>query len=89
VLQQGWTHVKPASPAADHLEKAFQFGDFVSCFGFMTQVALFSEKLDHHPDWNNLYNRVTVRWSTHTANGVTDKDFAMAIQCDEIASRLT
>ena len=88
VMQQGWNHVKSASTSADYLEKSFQFKDFITCFGFMTQVAIACEKMDHHPDWSNLYNKLTIKWSTHTANGVTDKDYTMAEVCDTMATRL-
>ena len=88
VLKQGWTLVKPSTAgAADYLEKTFQFKDFITCFALMTQVAIASEKIDHHPDWQNVYNKLTIRWSTHTANGVTEKDYTMAEQCDLLAEK--
>lgn len=73
---------------ADFIEKSFQFKDFIGAFGFMTQVALAAEKMDHHPDWTNVYSSVTIRWSTHTAHGLTDNDWTMAAKCDEIAVAL-
>ncbi|KAA3621040.1 MAG: 4a-hydroxytetrahydrobiopterin dehydratase [Bacteroidetes bacterium] len=66
------------------LEKEFQFKDFVEAFGFMTQVAFWAKKLNHHPDWNNVYNRVKIRLNTHDAGGVTEKDFELAVKIDEI-----
>ncbi len=71
------------------LRRTFQFPDFVRAFAFMTEVALHAEKLDHHPDWSNVYNRVTVALSTHDAGGVTDLDFALAARADEAFSRRT
>ena len=62
--------------------REFGFGNFVDAFGFMTKVAFVAEKLGHHPDWSNSYNRVFVCLSTHSENGVTDKDFALASAID-------
>lgn len=59
------------------LLKTYAFADFVEAFGFMSRVALVAEKMDHHPDWTNVYNRVSVRLNTHDAGGVTMKDFAL------------
>ncbi len=64
--------------------RAFAFADFSEAFGFMTRAALVAEKLDHHPDWSNVYNKVSVCLSTHSAGGVTDKDFALAKAMDAI-----
>ena len=58
--------------------REFQFEDFRQAFSFMTALALFAEKLDHHPDWSNVYNRVRIAMSTHDAGGVTDLDFRFA-----------
>lgn len=61
------------------LEKTFVFRDFVEAFGFMTRVALLAQQHNHHPDWSNVYNRVTIRLNTHDAgNTVTDKDRELA-----------
>ena len=63
----------------DTLQREFIFQDFVGAFGFMTQVALLAEKVDHHPNWYNVYNRVTITLTTHDAdNTVTHKDLALA-----------
>ena len=64
------------------IEKSFEFEDFVSAFSFMTIVALYAEKANHHPDWSNVYNQVNIRLSTHDAGGVTDYDFDLAKQID-------
>lgn len=67
----------------DQLIRTFEFADFVSAFGFMTRVALIAEKLDHHPEWKNVYNKVEIRLSTHDAgNVVTEKDRELARKID-------
>lgn len=60
------------------LSKEYVFQNFVQAFGFMTSAALYAEKNDHHPEWTNVYNSVVVQLTTHSANGVTEKDFAFA-----------
>jgi len=64
------------------------FADFNAAFGFMTRVALLADKMDHHPEWSNVYNRVEVLLTTHDAGGVTDKDVAMARFIDTAAAEL-
>ncbi|HYH08797.1 MAG TPA: 4a-hydroxytetrahydrobiopterin dehydratase [Thermoanaerobaculia bacterium] len=64
------------------LYREFTFPDFRAAFAFMTAVAAVAERMNHHPDWCNVYNRVTIRLTTHDAGGITDKDYALA---DEIA----
>lgn len=66
------------------LHREFRFSDFVTAFGFMTRVALVAESLDHHPEWSNVYNRVTVDLSTHDAGGITDLDFRLARAASEL-----
>ncbi|MGI9645947.1 MAG: 4a-hydroxytetrahydrobiopterin dehydratase [Ilumatobacteraceae bacterium] len=67
------------------LEQEFEFGDFTEAFAFMTRVAFVAERLGHHPDWSNVYNRVSISLTTHDAgNTVTDNDRAMAGAIDEI-----
>jgi 4a-hydroxytetrahydrobiopterin dehydratase len=65
-------------PGRDAITRKFAFADFNEAFAFMTRVALLAEKMDHHPEWFNVYNKVEVTLSTHDADGVTDKDIAMA-----------
>ncbi len=60
------------------LEKEFKFPNFVTAFAFMTRVALLAEKLDHHPDWSNVYSRVRIQLSTHEVGGISDLDFTLA-----------
>jgi 4a-hydroxytetrahydrobiopterin dehydratase len=67
------------------LTREFKFKNFVEAFGFMTQVAFLAEKMDHHPSWHNVYNKVTIELTTHDAgNMVTDKDRALAKAIDEL-----
>ncbi len=68
------------------LVKRFLFDGFVEAFGWMTSVALVAEKLDHHPDWKNVYNRVDVELHTHDAGGVTARDFELAEKMNALAS---
>jgi 4a-hydroxytetrahydrobiopterin dehydratase len=67
------------------LHKEFQFDNFVSAFGFMTQLALVAESLNHHPEWFNVYNRVTIDLTTHDAGGISELDFQWAKQADSIS----
>jgi len=66
------------------LHKEFQFDNFISAFGFMTQLALVAESLNHHPEWFNVYNRVTIDLTTHDAGGISELDFQWAKQADAI-----
>ncbi|MFQ5674642.1 MAG: 4a-hydroxytetrahydrobiopterin dehydratase [bacterium] len=65
------------------LHKAFQFGSFVEAFGFMTKVALTAETMNHHPEWFNVYNKVTVDLSTHDLDGISTWDFELAEKIEE------
>jgi len=69
----GWTG------GDDFITKVFRFEDFAQAFGFMTQIAIIAEKMNHHPEWFNVYNRVDVTLTTHDAGGVTEKDVALAV----------
>ena len=66
------------------IHRAFRFADFRSAFAFMTRAAFEAEKMNHHPDWKNVYNRVEVSLSTHDAGGVTPLDVALASHMDKI-----
>ncbi len=68
------------------LRREFKFGDFVSAFGFMTRSALVAEKMDHHPEWFNVYNRVEVDLTTHDAGGITTLDLELARAMNELAA---
>ena len=67
------------------LTKRFQFSGFNGAFGFISRVALAAERANHHPEWQNIYNQVTIRWTTHAQGGVTDLDIKLAQKCDRIA----
>ncbi len=77
----GWKDV----PGRDAITKTFVFADFNAAFGFMTRVALVAEKLDHHPEWSNVYKTVEVTLSTHDAGGVTELDIKLAAAMDKFA----
>ena len=68
------------------IAKSFAFADFGAAFAFMTRVALEAEKADHHPDWSNVWNKVDILLSTHSAGGVTAKDIALATKIEAIAA---
>jgi len=76
-----WQTVK----GRDAIRRSFVFKDFNEAFGFMTRCALMADKLDHHPEWFNVYNRVEVTLATHDAGGVTDLDVQLAQFMDEAA----
>jgi len=67
-----------------HITREIKFKDFVGAFGFMSQVALEAEKLNHHPEWSNVYNTVNIKLSTHDAKGLTELDFKLAEKIDKI-----
>ena len=71
----GWTANGGDPPS---ITRKLTFADFNAAFGFMTRVALAAEKMDHHPEWSNVYNKLTITLSTHDAGGVTDLDLELA-----------
>jgi 4a-hydroxytetrahydrobiopterin dehydratase len=71
------------------LHKEYKFADFIHAFGFMATAALAIEKMNHHPEWFNVYNRVTIDLTTHDAGGITSKDTDLAKILDQIAARLS
>ena len=75
---KGWAFEK------DTIKREFKFKTFVEAFSFMTGIALEAEKLDHHPDWTNGYNKVVINLSTHDAGGLTELDFKLANKIDKI-----
>jgi 4a-hydroxytetrahydrobiopterin dehydratase len=77
----GWTEV----PGRDAITKKFVFRDFSEAFGFMARAALVAEKLDHHPEWFNVYKTVEVTLSTHDAGGLTELDIKLAEKMDKLA----
>jgi 4a-hydroxytetrahydrobiopterin dehydratase len=79
---KGWSEVK----GRDAITKKFVFTDFSAAFGFMTRVALTAEKLDHHPEWFNVYKTVEVTLSTHDAGGLTERDIKLAEAMDRFGA---
>jgi 4a-hydroxytetrahydrobiopterin dehydratase len=77
----GWSEAN----GRDAIVKTFQFKSFSQAWGWMSRVALLAEKMDHHPEWVNVYGRVDVTLATHSAGGVTEKDIAMARKMDAFA----
>ena len=77
----GWSEVA----GRDAIRKNFTFKDFNEAFGFMTRAALIAEKLDHHPEWFNVYNKVEVTLATHDAGGVTARDISLAAAMNRLA----
>ena len=67
------------------LHKEFKFENFVAAFGFMTQLALIAESMNHHPEWFNVYNRVTIDMMTHDADGITELDIKFAEHANELS----
>ena len=80
---QDWREVE----GRDAITRKFAFKDFNQAFGFMTRVALTAEKMDHHPEWFNVYRTVEVTLSTHDAGGVTEKDIALAKAMESFAAK--
>ena len=78
----GWSEAS----GRDAIAKKFVFKDFNAAFGFMTRAALVAEKMDHHPEWFNVYKTVEVTLSTHDAGGVTERDVKLAEAMDKIAA---
>ncbi len=79
--ESGWQPVE----GRDAIHKSFQFKNFVQAFGWMTQVAIWAEKLNHHPEWSNVYKTVEVTLSTHDAGGLTELDVKLARKMNALA----
>jgi 4a-hydroxytetrahydrobiopterin dehydratase len=73
----------------DAITRTFTFQNFSKAFGFMTRAALVAEKLDHHPEWKNVYKTVDVTLTTHDAGGLTEKDITLAQAMDRLAGGAT
>ncbi len=78
---EGWSEV----PGRDAIARSYKFADFSAAFAFMTRVALMAEKLDHHPEWFNVYNKVDIVLTTHSAGGLSMLDVKLAQFCDAAA----
>jgi 4a-hydroxytetrahydrobiopterin dehydratase len=76
----GWIY----DEGADAISHEYKFKTFSEAFGFMTRVAMLADKADHHPEWSNVYNKVSVTLTTHSAGGLTEKDLALAAGIDAI-----
>ena len=74
----GWKHTKKG------ILKTFLMKDFVEAFTFMTSIALHAEKMNHHPEWSNVYNKVAITLNTHDAGGVTQKDITLATKIESL-----
>ncbi|MGR3572740.1 4a-hydroxytetrahydrobiopterin dehydratase [Brevirhabdus sp.] len=81
LLDNGWS----LTEGRDAICKSFKFASFNAAFGWMTRVALWAEKLNHHPEWSNVYNRVEVTLSTHDAEGLTGLDIKLANKMDKLS----
>lgn len=80
ILTSGWSMVEKR----DAIYREFLFKDFNQAFGFMTRVAIFADKMDHHPEWFNVYNKVQITMSTHDCGGISGRDIKMATFINEI-----
>lgn len=82
LFANGWT----LQTDRDAIGKSFAFKNFVEAFGFMTRAALWAEKLDHHPEWSNVYKTVDVVLTTHDCDGLSDLDIKLALKMDQLAA---
>lgn len=80
VLANGWTKTDDGKA----IEKSFKFTNFVQAWGFMSQAAIQAEKMNHHPEWSNVYNRVKVRLTTHDTGGLSELDVKLAVAMDQL-----
>lgn len=81
-----WKEVKNTENGGEHLEKELTFKDFISAWAFMNKVALLAEKMGHHPDWSNSYNKLNIKLSSHDAgNKITEKDRNLAELIDKLS----
>ena len=85
-LQQALSGLSGWEVRDGKLHRTFQFESFVEAWGFMSRVALHAEAMNHHPDWSNVYNRVTVDLNTHDAGGITAMDVELARKIDALLS---
>lgn len=78
------TKLKDWSFDGTYISRNFKFKNFVNAFSFMTSIAMEAEKMDHHPDWSNIYNSVTIKLNSHDAKGITQLDFDLAQVIDRL-----
>ena len=81
LLESGWAMV----PGRDAIARSFKFKTFNQAFGWMTRIAMYAEKWNHHPEWSNVYNRVEVVLTTHSVDGLSDLDVKLARMMDKLA----
>ncbi|KAL3998381.1 Pterin-4-alpha-carbinolamine dehydratase domain protein [Acanthocheilonema viteae] len=82
LIDKGWEMVE----GRDAIRKNLRFENFSEAFGFMTQVAMYAEKMDHHPEWFNIYNKIEVTLSSHDVNGLSEKDIKLASYIEKLSS---
>lgn len=85
LAKTGWG----AADGRDAIRKVYRFGDFIEAWGFMSRAAIWAEKLNHHPEWFNVYSTVDVTLSTHDAGGLTELDVRLATKMDALATSET
>ncbi len=85
-LKEALSQLSGWSIQSKKLHRKFEFKSFVEAFGFMTSLALVAESMGHHPEWSNVYNRVTINLTTHDAGGITSKDVELARKANDLAS---
>jgi 4a-hydroxytetrahydrobiopterin dehydratase len=82
-LEMGVLPLWKLSMNGEAISREFVLVDFMQAFAFMTQIAIAAEKHNHHPEWSNVYNRVTITWTTHDVDGLSSNDIDMAQRCDQ------
>ncbi|OZC12686.1 putative 4a-hydroxytetrahydrobiopterin dehydratase [Onchocerca flexuosa] len=82
LIDKGWRVIENR----DAIRKNLQFKNFNEAFGFMTQVAMYAEKMNHHPEWFNVYNKIEVTLSSHDVNGLSERDIKLACFIEELSS---
>ena len=83
--QKSFTMKNPSWTICENsIKKEYTFGNFIDAFGFMSKVALLSEKMDHHPDWQNKYNKVIIKLTSHDIGGITTNDIKLAEDIDKL-----
>lgn len=79
----GWEEVA----TRDAVQKTFKFSNFIEAFGFMTRLAMVAEKTNHHPEWSNVYNKVSVLWTSHDVGCLSERDLKLARRTDKLAEK--
>lgn len=87
-IQAGLKELPGWALKEEKLHRGLKFKNFVQAWGFMTQVAMLAEQMDHHPEWSNVYNRVEIDLTTHEAGGISQRDFDLAAKIDQVLARM-